>query len=131
MKVFNKLWAEMALVDSFYPLILVHSHLSVKTSLASIFLSLCETSLFFPHLPSFLSFPISLLGCWLGCCGSTSPRLLSGTNFKKLGWKKKTRKGKYGERKKEREDPLALRSLFNYSNGRCPSALVLSAWFEY
>lgn len=30
-----------------------------------------------------------------------------------------------------REDPVALQSLFNYSDGRCPSALVLSAWFEY
>lgn len=44
--------------------------------------------------------------------------------------KKKDRRENMAERE-EREDPLALRRLFNYSNGRCPSALVLSAWFEY
>lgn len=114
----------------FLSLILVHSHLSVKTSLASIFLSLCETSLFFPHLPSFLSFPISLLGCWLGCCGSTSPRLLSGTNFKKLGWKKKNTEGEiWWEKEKERErgsssstEPLQL---FKWPLSLCTCSLCL------
>lgn len=59
-KQFNKLWAEMASVDSFLSLILVCSHFFVKKDLASVFLSLCETSLFL--FPLLLSSSISLLG---------------------------------------------------------------------
>lgn len=128
----------MASADSFSSLVLVSCHFPVKRDLASIFLSLCETFLF--HLPSFLSSSISLLGllesaavvahvpdCFLG---QTS------RSWVKKPAKKKRWKGKiwWGGRERGRErggGPLALRSLFNYSNGRCPSALVLSTWFEY
>lgn len=129
-KVFNKLWAEMALVDSFYP-----SFWSIATYLSKqvwplYFFPSVRHLFFFPHLPSFLSFPISLLGCWLGCCGSTSPRLLSGTNFKKLGWKKKNTEGEiWWEKEKERErgsssstEPLQL---FKWPLSLCTCSLCL------
>lgn len=96
-KVFNKLQAEMALADSFHPPVLVHSHFSVKIDLASIYLSLSETS---PSPSSVFSHqPVGVV--WIGCSRSASPRLLSGTNFKKAGWKIKKMEGKILWRERE------------------------------
>lgn len=57
------------------------------------------------------------------------PRCFLGQTSRSIAEKKK---GKNKEIWSDgREDPVALQSLFNYSDGRCPSALVLCAWFEY
>lgn len=104
-----------------------------------LYISFSLWDVFLFHLPSFLSSSIGLLGllesaavvahvpdCFLG---QTSRSWVKKPRKKK----EKRWKGKiwWGEREGEGEDPLALQSLFNYSNGRCPSALVLSTWFEY
>lgn len=54
----------------------------------------------------FYLFPSAYWDRWIGCCGSTCPRLLSGTNFKKLGWKKDGRENMLG-RERERERILS------------------------
>lgn len=86
----------------FLSLILVYSHFSVKTDLHSIFLSLCETSL--PFFLLFYLLPSACWDCWIGCCGSTCPRLLSGTNFKKQGWGKKRKNIEWREREREKRE---------------------------
>lgn len=106
----------------FLSLILVRSHFSVKIDLASIFLSLFSFFLLFYLLPS------AYWDCWIGCCGSTCPRLLSGTNFKKPGWKKDGRENMV-EREREGErgsssttEPLQL---FKWPLSLCTCSLCL------
>lgn len=80
-----------------------------------------EKSLF---LPFYIS-PSTHWDCWISCCRYTRPRLLSGTNFKKL---ERRCRGKYGrEKKKERSssgttEPLQL---FKWPLSLCSCSLCL------
>lgn len=99
-KVFNKLWAEMALADSFYP-----TFWSTATFLSRQIWPLCfflSVRHLFSFFLLFYLLPSAYWDCWIGCCGSTCPRLLSGTNFKKPAWKKKKMEGKIWWRESER-----------------------------
>ena len=111
-KVFNKLWAEMALADSFYP-----TFWSTATFLSRQIWPLCfflSVRHLFSFFLLFYLLPSAYWDCWIGCCGSTCPRLLSGTNFKKPAWKKKRWKGKYGGERARGEEERGSSSTTDY-----------------
>lgn len=121
---FNKLWAETTFVESFYP-----SFWSIATFLSKyiwpVYSCLCKRHLSFLFLLFYRS-PSTHWDPWISCCWSTCPRLLSGTNFKKLG--KKDRRGKiWLEREKESgssgtTEPLQL---FKWPLSLCTCSLCL------
>lgn len=86
-------------------------------------------------LPSFLPFPFCSIHEPVGIVGLAAvvahvPDCFLGQTSRRRAWR--GRKGKNIEcSRRGGEDTVAALSLFNYSNGRCPSALVLSARFEY
>lgn len=79
----------------------------------------------------FYLLPSAYWDCWIGCCGSTCPRLLSGTNFKKPAWKKKRWKGKYGGERARGEEERGSSStteplqLFKWPLSLCTCSLCL------
>lgn len=76
----------------------------------------------------FYLLPSAYWDCWIGCCGSACPRLLSGTNFKKPGWKKDGRENmvereRGGERgSSSTTEPLQL---FKWPLSLCTCSLCL------